>query len=104
MIERTPSDRSAAMFARAGISCGAYSWCRPWRETKAIGTGFASDEDDGVWCRIEIGEEGFPHGVEMFSSATGVKPGRLDRPVPPMTAIRTGSSIHVSAALRVETR
>ena len=43
-----------------------------------------------------IGEEGTPHGVWRVgcvrgSSATGVKCGREERPVPPMMAMRTGS-------------
>lgn len=45
----------------------------------------------GVWCRILMSEEGAPHGVAIESEATGVKPGRVERPVPPITAMRTGS-------------
>lgn len=40
---------------------------------------------------MEIGEEGLPHGVEIDNEATWVKPGSSRRPVPPITAIRTGS-------------
>lgn len=43
------------------------------------------------WCRIEIGEDGVPHGVVGLSVATCVKCGRDCNPVPPMTAIETGS-------------
>lgn len=38
-----------------------------------------------------IDEEGVPHGVLMERDATGSKPGRCLIPVPPMTAMRTGS-------------
>ena len=40
--------------------------------------------------RMVIGEDGFPHGVGILREAARVKEGRVDRPVPPMTAIRTG--------------
>jgi len=43
------------------------------------------------WCRIEMGEEVLPHGVEMSRFATGVKPGSCWSPVPPMTAMGTCS-------------
>lgn len=43
------------------------------------------------WCRIEIGDEGVPHGVEGLRDATCVKCGSDCNPVPPMTAIETGS-------------
>jgi len=43
------------------------------------------------WWRIDIGEDGDPHGVSMLSVAARVKLGRAWMPVPPMTAIRTGS-------------
>lgn len=38
-----------------------------------------------------MGDDGLPHGVKGSTVAAGVKPGRDWRPVPPMTAIRTGS-------------
>ena len=43
-----------------------------------------------------IGDEGLPHGVETDREATWMKPGSSRRPVPPMTAMRTGSihSLH----------
>lgn len=43
------------------------------------------------WCRMEIGEDGVPHGVVGLRVATCVKCGRDCNPVPPMTAIETGS-------------
>ena len=36
-----------------------------------------------------MGDDGAPHGVEMLSEAAWVKFGSAERPVPPMTAIRT---------------
>ena len=44
-----------------------------------------------VCSRIAIGEEGRPQGVFGWSVAARVKSGRWLRPVPPMTAMRTGS-------------
>ena len=41
---------------------------------------------EGCW-RIEIGEEGAPQGVVGVRFATCVKLGRVERPVPPMTAM-----------------
>lgn len=41
--------------------------------------------------RIEIGDEGEPQGVVGVRVAARVKFGRVWRPVPPITAIRTGS-------------
>jgi hypothetical protein len=37
-----------------------------------------------------MGEEGVPQGVVGLSEATGVKPGRDCRPVPPITAMGMG--------------
>lgn len=42
-------------------------------------------------CRIEMGEEGAPHGVSTWRVAASVKPGRLEMPVPPITAMWTGA-------------
>jgi len=74
------------MFARPGTSVGLSSWWVPWRERKAIGA------PEGV-RRILIGEEGAPQGVVILRRATWVKPlwVRASTPVPPMTAMRTGS-------------
>lgn len=84
------------MLARDGISWGAISWCRPWRLMKATGIG-APLVGDG-WCRMEIGDDGAPQGVVGFRVATWVKWGRDWRPVPPMTAMWTGSgSLSVSS-------
>lgn len=77
------------MLAREGTSCGASSWWRPWRERKATGVGWPVVGEG--WCRMEMGEEGAPQGVVGWRVATGVKFARAWRPVPPMTAIRTGS-------------
>ena len=62
----------------------------------------AGEEGDGVgsgkgwWGRggrgMVMGDEGWPQGVGTVRVVTGVKPGREERPVPPMTAIRMGSS------------
>lgn len=71
------------MLARAGTSWGASWWEAPWRARKAMGV--------ELWVRMRIGEEGAPQGVVGVREATGVKPGREERPVPPMTAMRTGS-------------
>lgn len=68
MIVRTPSFRKAAMLAREGTSCGAYSWCTPWRGRKAIGIGLPVDGDG--WWRIDMGPEGLPHGVSKSIVAT----------------------------------
>ena len=46
--------------------------------------------DESGWCRIEMGDDGFPQGVSTFSEAARVKPGSDWMPVPPMTAILTG--------------
>lgn len=43
------------------------------------------------WWRIEIGEDGVPHGVSTFRVAASVKFSRAWMPVPPITAILTGS-------------
>ena len=43
------------------------------------------------WCRMEIGDEGAPQGVVRAREATWVKCGSSLRPVPPITAMRTGS-------------
>lgn len=90
MMVRTPIERRAATLARAGTSCGASWWCRPCRLRKATATTLPLCAH--WWCRMVIGEEGLPHGVEMDKEATWVKPGSSRRPVPPMTAIRTGST------------
>lgn len=47
------------------------------------------------WERIVIGEEGLPHGVQRAGCVSGncatcVKPGRWERPVPPIMAIWRG--------------
>ena len=107
-MHRTPSLRRAAMLAREGTSCGAYSWCKPWRERKATLSGGGEvreaevlDVDSGLvgarrgWERIVIGLEGGPHGVVREgcvsgSWAMGVKWGSEVRPVPPIIAIWTG--------------
>jgi hypothetical protein len=89
MSDLTPMDRRAAMFAREGTSWGAISWCRPCRLRNATGTSFPLVEQ--VWWRIVIGEDGVPHGVETERHATWVKLGSSLRPVPPMTAMWTGS-------------
>jgi hypothetical protein len=68
MTVRTPIFRKAAILAREGTSCGAYSWCKPWRARKAIGIGLPV-EGDG-WWRIEIGLDGLPHGVSTSKVAT----------------------------------
>ena len=44
----------------------------------------------GVWCRTVMGDEGVPQGVVGLIEATGVKPGRDWRPVPPITAMGMG--------------
>lgn len=77
------------MLAREGTSWGANSWCRPWRLMKAMGIGLPV-EGEG-WWRMDIGDEGEPHGVLGWRVATWVKSASDWRPVPPMTAIRTGS-------------
>lgn len=50
-------------------------------------------------CRMEIGEDGFPHGVLMSRVAARVKPGSDEIPVPPMTAMWTGAAGQVSTRL-----
>lgn len=40
---------------------------------------------------MEIGDEGAPQGVVGWRDATGVKFASSLRPVPPITAMRTGS-------------
>lgn len=42
---------------------------------------------------MAIGEEGAPQGVVRVRVAAWVKLGRVWRPVPPITAIRTGSGV-----------
>ena len=54
-----------------------------------MGIGFPVDGEG--WCKILIGEEGKPHGVEGRIVVTGWKPGSDCRPVPPITAIETGA-------------
>lgn len=77
------------MLAREGISWGAMAWWVPWRERKAMGIGLPVDGDG--WWRTVMGEEVAPQGVSTLRFATGVKEGRLWRPVPPMTAMGIGS-------------
>jgi hypothetical protein len=89
-MHRTPSLRSAAMLARAGTSEGLNSWFVPCRARNAIGTGVSGDVGEGC-SRTRIGADGFPHGVLRDRAATGEKPGRDSRPVPPMTAMEMGS-------------
>lgn len=45
----TPSLFNAATFARVGISCGTYWWCKPWRARKAmvVAFGFGVEVEDG---------------------------------------------------------
>ena len=38
-------------------------------------------------CRMEIGEDGFPHGVSTSRVAARVNPGSDEMPVPPITAM-----------------
>lgn len=47
-------------------------------------------------CRMEMGEDGFPHGVSISRVAARVKPGSDEMPVPPMTAMWTGAAQEVS--------
>jgi hypothetical protein len=61
----------------------------PWRAMKAIGVGLPL-VGEGCW-RMETAEDGLPHGVSRSTEATLVKCGRFSIPVPPMTAMRTGS-------------
>lgn len=73
------------MLAREGTSCGASWWWRPWRERKATGmdsrllSKFELELGDpygrGCW-RIEIGDDGAPHGVFTVRVAAWVKSGR----------------------------
>lgn len=60
----------------------------------AIGMGLPV-EGDGC-CRMEMGDDGLPHGVSTSRVAARVKPGREEMPVPPMTAIWTGAVYRVS--------
>jgi hypothetical protein len=48
--------------------------------------------DGEGWCRMEMGDDGSPHGVSTFSDAARVKPGSDWMPVPPMTAMWTGAA------------
>ena len=57
--------------------------------------GGLSSEAFGVYERIAMGEEGFPHGVsEDGRRASGLKggEGREERPVPPIIPMGTGST------------
>lgn len=47
-------------------------------------------------CRIEIDEDGLPHGVSTSRVAARVKPGSDEMPVPPMTAMCTGAVCGIS--------
>lgn len=77
------------MLARAGTSCGAYSWWVPWRARKAMGV---AAPVVGEWCsKMVIGEAGLPQGVALDIEATLWKWGSSLRPVPPITPILTGS-------------
>jgi len=44
-------------------------------------------------CRMEIGDEGAPQGVGTSRVAARVKPERAWMPVPPITAMWTGSMV-----------
>lgn len=56
-----------------------------------MGTDLEVEEVEEGWCSAMVmGEEGVPQGVVMWRAATGVKPGRVSRPVPPITAMWTG--------------
>ena len=67
-----------------------------------MGMGFPDEGD--VWCRIEMGEEGIPQGVDGLRVATWVKSGRVCRPVPPITAMRMvpGSKLKLYRVMVVE--
>lgn len=58
-----------------------------------MGLGFPVDGEG--WWRMVMGDEGAPQGVEMVREATFWKPGSSRRPVPPMTAMRTGSAAKI---------
>lgn len=47
--------------------------------------------DEVVCWRTVMGDEGVPQGVSIERDATGVKPGRWEIPVPPITAMGIGS-------------
>lgn len=66
---------------------------------KATGMGLPSAEGE-EWWRTAMGEEGVPQGVVTLREATGVKPGRDWRPVPPITAMGMGPGGVVSRVLR----
>jgi hypothetical protein len=55
----------------------------------AIGIGLPVVGDG--WCRMEIGEDGDPQGVCTFRVAASENPGSDWIPVPPITAMWTGS-------------
>lgn len=77
------------MLARAGTSWGANSWCVPWRARKAMGVGVPVL---GEGCsKTVMREAGRPQGVVGKREATAWKLGREERPVPPITATRTGA-------------
>lgn len=63
----------------------------PWRARKAIGIGLPVDGDG--CSEMVIGLDGVPQGVGMSSDATGEKLGSDSRPVPPITAMCTGSVV-----------
>ena len=80
---------------------------RSSKEASTIGGGSAiwmtlsddrglSSEAFGVYERIAMGEEGFPHGVSGDGRrASGLKggEGREERPVPPIIPMETGSTL-----------
>ena len=72
----------------------------PCRERKAIGIGFPVDGDGDGWCKMLTGAEGLPHGVVGLMVATCVKSASEARPVPPITAMWTGSFYSGSALSR----
>lgn len=47
---------------------------------------------EGCW-RMLMGDDGLPQGVSTSKVAARVNPGRDEMPVPPMTAIWTGSIV-----------
>jgi hypothetical protein len=51
-----------------------------------------------------MGEEGVPQGVSTLREATGVKPGRDWRPVPPITAMEMGPGVLLVNCLSVMAR
>lgn len=56
-------------------------------------------EGEGCW-RMEIGEDGAPQGVSILRVAARVKEGRDWMPVPPITAMCTGSVVGCQWSVR----